>query len=82
MSHLTALCTAIVFFFRQCEQRLPRDVDATWSAVLAALLLACKATENSRRPRDVINVCHFVRHKRVMSINEVRMGGGVCVAFV
>jgi hypothetical protein len=71
--HQETIATAIVFYYRQVQnETAPLSLDQSWAIVRAALLVAGKATENIRRPRDIINVCHFVRFEKVMSINEAR----------
>lgn len=65
------IAVAAVYFHRFYENERCENVDKVWLTICAALLLACKATENVRRPRDVINVCYYQRYNQTMSINQV-----------
>lgn len=59
---LMTTCSAVVFFQRFYCTCSFSEFDPFLTGC-SALLLASKAEENSRRPRDVINVCFALLHK-------------------
>ena len=46
--------------------------EQIWLDLCTCLLLACKSTEQLRRPRDVINVCHYAQYGETMPVNLVQ----------
>lgn len=68
------IAMAIIYFHRFYENELIEILDKIWLTICAALFLAGKSTENTRKARDVINVCYFARFGETMTVRQVNAG--------